>query len=68
MPLRSPSLNESNNNCFNDKKDTYRQANLMSLKDIIPDDCVECDVWDKDAINSRREQLIKFAIDQWKDL
>lgn len=36
----------------------------MLLKDIISDDCVERDVWDKNAINSRREQFIKFAINQ----
>ena len=67
--LLSPSLNsEVSNNCFNHKKETYKKANLMSLKHIISDDCVERDVWDKDAINSRREQLIKFATDQWKDL
>lgn len=45
MPLRSPSLNEASNNCFNDNKETYKKANLMSLKDIISDDCVERDVW-----------------------
>ena len=67
--LLSQSLNSgANNNCFSDKKETYKKANLMLLKDIIFDGCIERDVWDKDAINSRREQLIKFAIDQWKDL
>lgn len=50
------------------KKNTYKKANFMLLKYIISDNCVERDLWDKYAINSRREQLIKFVIDQWKDL
>lgn len=43
--LLSPGLNsEASNNCFKDKKETYKKANLMLLKHIICDDCVERDV------------------------
>lgn len=40
----------------------------MSSKDIVSNNGIERDVWDEDAINNRKEQLIKFATDQWKDL
>lgn len=67
--LLSPSLNsQASNNCFSDKKEIYKKANLMSLKDIIGCDNVERDVWDRDAIETRRDQLIEFAMEQWKDL
>jgi hypothetical protein len=68
--LLSPALNsEASNKCFNHKKAVYKKGYIMSLENIISDDNGrERDVWDKDAINSRREQLIKFALDQWKDL
>jgi len=67
--LLSPSLNsEASNNCFGDKKEAYKRANLMLLKDIVSDNGVERNVWDENAINNRRERLIEFAIDQWKDL
>jgi len=67
--LLSQSLNtEASNKSFNHKKGVYQKATIMSFKDIISDNGRERDVWDKDAINSRREQLIKFALDQWKDL
>lgn len=67
--LLSPSLNsEASNSCFDNKKEVYKKANLMLLKDIVSDNGVERDVWDEDAINNRREQLIEFATDQWQDL
>jgi Protein of unknown function (DUF1524) len=67
--LLSPSLNsEASNNCFGDKKEAYKRANLMLLKDIVSDNGVERSVWDENSINSRRAQLIEFAINQWKDL
>jgi hypothetical protein len=67
--LLSQSLNtEASNKSFNHKKGVYQKATIMSFKDIISDNGRERDVWDKDAINSRREQLINFALDQWKDL
>lgn len=67
--LLSPSLNsEASNKCFSDKKETYKKAKLMSIDKIVYDDSVERTVWDKDAIKHRSEQLIKFAIEQWKDL
>lgn len=67
--LLSPSLNsEASNNSFIVKKEAYKKANLMLLKDIISSSGAERGVWDDDAINNRREQLIGFAIAQWKDL
>lgn len=67
--LLSPPLNsEASNKCFEDKKEVYKKANLMHLKAIVFDNDVERDVWDEDAINNRRECLIQFAIDQWRDL
>lgn len=38
------------------------------LKDIIFDNDVKRKIWDEDALKKRREQLIKFAKAQWKDL
>jgi hypothetical protein len=67
--LLAPSLNSgASNKCFDDKKEVYKKANLLMLRNIISDNNVERSVWNGDAINSRREQLIKFAVDQWKDL
>jgi hypothetical protein len=67
--LLSPSLNsKASNNCFEAKKEIYKKANLMMLRDIIFDDGAKRNVWDEDAINGRREQLINFAIGEWKDL
>lgn len=67
--LLSPSLNsQASNNCFNDKKEIYKAADLVSLENITFDNGAERDVWDKDSINSRREQLIQFATEQWNDL
>ena len=40
----------------------------MLLKDIIFNEGDERSMWNETAIENRREQLIKFAIDQWKDL
>jgi hypothetical protein len=67
--LLAPRLNsEAGNKGFSDKKETYKKASLMLLNEIVFDNGVERSVWDKDAINYRREQLIKFAMEQWKDL
>jgi len=67
--LLSPNLNsEASNNCFDDKKQVYKKANLTHLKDIVSDGDIERNLWDEDAINNRRERLIEFAIDQWQDL
>ncbi len=67
--LLSPSLNsEAGNNCFGDKKETYKKAKLMSLDEIVFDNGVERSEWDKNAISGRSKQLIEFAIEQWKDL
>ena len=67
--LLSPSLNsKASNNCFNDKKEIYKAADLVSLEKITFDNGAERNVWDKDSINSRREQLIQFATEQWNDL
>ena len=67
--LLAPRLNsEAGNKGFSDKKETYKKASLMLLNEIVSDNGVERSVWDKDAINYRREQLIKFAREQWKDL
>jgi hypothetical protein len=67
--LLAPRLNsEAGNKGFSDKKETYKQSSLMLLNEIVSDNGVERSVWDKDAINYRREQLIKFAREQWKDL
>ena len=67
--LLAPRLNsEAGNKGFSDKKETYKKASLMLLNEIVSDNGVERSVWDKDAINYRREQLIKFAMEQWKDL
>jgi Protein of unknown function DUF262/Protein of unknown function (DUF1524) len=67
--LLSPNLNaEASNKCFNAKKEVYKKADLTSFKNITSDNGAERDLWDKDAINSRRDQLIKFAMEQWKDL
>ncbi|MEH2328554.1 DUF262 domain-containing protein [Nostoc sp.] len=67
--LLSPSLNsEASNKCFSDKKEIYKKANLISIDKIIYEDRVERSVWDTDAIKHRSEELIKFAIEQWKDL
>lgn len=67
--LLSPRLNsKASNNSFEYKKEVYEKANLMLLKDIIFDYGFERSVWDEDAINDRREKLINFAINQWKDL
>lgn len=62
--LLSPSLNsKASNNCFNDKKEIYKAADLASLEKITFNNGAERDVWDKDSINSRREQLIQFAME-----
>lgn len=67
--LLSQTLNsEASNKCFEDKKEVYKKANLMHLKDIVSDNGIDRSLWDEDAINFRREQLIQFAIDQWQDL
>ena len=67
--LLAPRLNsEAGNKGFSDKKETYKKASLMLLNEIVFDNGVERSVWDKDAINYRREQLIKFAMEQWEDL
>lgn len=67
--LLSPSLNsEASNKCFTDKKEIYKKAKLISIDKIIYEDSVERSVWDTDAIKHRSEELIKFAIEQWKDL
>jgi Protein of unknown function DUF262/Protein of unknown function (DUF1524) len=67
--LLAPSLNsEASNKCFNSKKEIYKKANLLMLRDIISDNNVDRSIWNIDAINTRREQLIQFAVDQWKDL
>ena len=67
--LLAPRLNsEAGNKGFSDKKETYKKASLMLLNEIVSDNGVERSVWDKDAINYRRDQLIKFAMEQWKDL
>ncbi|NJK38641.1 MAG: HNH endonuclease [Oscillatoriales cyanobacterium RM2_1_1] len=55
--LLSPSLNsEASNNGFGDKKEAYKKANLMLLKDIVSDNGVERSVWGENAINNRREE------------
>lgn len=62
--LLSPSFNsEASNDCFDDKKEIYKKANLLILKDII-----DTNTWDESAIDSRRKSLIEFAQNQWKDL
>jgi Protein of unknown function DUF262/Protein of unknown function (DUF1524) len=62
--LLSPSFNsEASNDCFDDKKEIYKKANLLILKDII-----DTSIWDESAIDSRRKSLIAFAQNQWKDL
>lgn len=67
--LLSPSLNsEVSNKCFNDKKEKYKKAQLMLLNKIVYDNDVERSMWDKHAIKYRNEQLIQFAMEQWKDL
>ena len=67
--LLSPNLNsEANNKCFTDKKETYKKAKLISIDKIIYEDSVERSVWDTDTIKHRSQELIKFAIEQWKDL
>ena len=67
--LLSPNFNSQvSNNCFSDKKVTYKKTNLMSLKDVISDNDVERTIWDKNAIKSRRDKLIGFATEQWKEL
>ena len=67
--LLSPGLNsEASNKNFIGKKKAYEKANLISLKNIISDNGVERSAWSEDAINDRREQLINFAVVQWKDL
>ena len=67
--LLSPSLNsEANNKCFTNKKETYKKAKLISIDKIIYEDSVERSVWDTDTIKHRSQELIKFAIEQWKDL
>jgi hypothetical protein len=67
--LLAPRLNsEAGNKGFSDKKETYKKASLMLLNEIVSDNGVERSVWDKDAINYRREELIKFAMEEWKDL
>ncbi|WP_421657141.1 HNH endonuclease family protein [Leptothermofonsia sp. ETS-13] len=67
--LLSPSLNsEASNKGFEAKKEIYKKANLMHLKEIVFNNDVERNVWDEDAINNRRERLIQFAINQWQDL
>jgi len=67
--LLSPSLNSAaSNKCFGDKKEVYKRANLLMLKDIISENNTERSIWNEEAINNRREQLINFAIEQWKDL
>ena len=67
--LLAPKLNSgAGNKGFSDKKETYKKASLMLLNEIVFDNGVERSVWDKDAINYRREELIKFAMEEWKDL
>ena len=67
--LLSPPLNsEASNKCFEDKKEVYKKANLMHLKEIVSDTDVDREMWDEEAIKNRREHLIQFAIDQWQDL
>ncbi len=69
--LLSPTLNsEASNKGFEKKKETYKNANLMLLQDIIFDDDnkTERNDWNQDSINQRKNQLIKFAKEQWQDL
>lgn len=67
--LLAPGLNsQASNSCFDDKKEIYKKANLMLLKNVISNGNDERGSWDEDAIIDRREQLIKFAAEQWKDL
>lgn len=67
--LLSPTLNsKASNKDFDNKKQVYKQAGLLVFRDIISNNGVERNTWDEDAINSRKERLIQFAIGQWKDL
>lgn len=69
LSLLSPPLQkEASNKCFAHKKIVYNKANLELFKNIISNNGVERSEWNEDAINDRTEQLIKFAMEQWKDL
>jgi hypothetical protein len=57
------------NNPFSEKLSVYREVKLELVKKMINDDNgKELLQWDKNAIERRREKLIEFAKDQWKDL
>lgn len=57
------------NNEFDVKLGIYQNIKLDLLKEIVQDDNgVQRSIWDKSAIENRRQKLIKFAKDQWKDL
>ena len=57
------------NNEFDVKRGFYQNIKLDLLKEIVFDDNgVQRGIWDKSAIENRRQKLIEFAKDQWKDL
>lgn len=69
LSLLSPSLNrEAWNNCFNDKKETYKKTKMLLFDEIIFTNNAERVSWDENAIIERRQNLINFALEQWKDL
>jgi uncharacterized protein with ParB-like and HNH nuclease domain len=67
--LLSKSLNsEAGNKCFSEKKAIYQRAPLMLLNEIIIHNGIERKTWNKRAIEDRRNLLIKFIKERWKDL
>lgn len=62
--LLSPGKNsEAGNKCFSDKLGIYKGVKLELLAEIN-----RLNVWDKIAIEDRKERLLEFAKEQWKDL
>ena len=55
--------NKASNNLFRVKLPIYNEVKLELLEEIkkVP-------VWDKKAIEDRKERLLVFAKEQWKDL
>lgn len=57
------------NNPFSEKLEIYKKVKLELVTKMITDDNgKELPQWDKNAIECRREKLIEFAKEQWKDL
>ena len=57
------------NNPFAIKLPIYKKINLLLLDEIVTDNNGRTrSKWDKVAIEHRRDKLIEFAIDHWKDL